>query len=237
MYTLKITDENTVVTTVKEKLIEKSNFVDKIQIVVAKLYREQIDMSDAEMYMKYVLPISKKIKMIKLTPNDLAYENDYIQYLIPAEAYLTAEAGDIEVSFTFLKLTSNEDDSTTSYVRKTQSGVIHISPLATFDGYEPDGMLSEVDQRLLKIISLQEDLKVLNETTYNEMIRDIHINNDNKVILVDKDGNDSGNGIDSAALSSIITKDIVGTDPDGTDDGITDLDQVPEIKDLDTLLN
>ena len=124
-----------------------------------------------------------------------------------------------------------------SYVRKTQSGVIHISPLATFDGYEPDGMLSEVDQRLLKIIALQEDLKVLNETTYNEMIRDIHINNDNKVILVDKDGNDSGNGIDSAALSSIITKDIVGTDPDGTDDGITDLDQVPEIKDLDTLLN
>ena len=33
MYTLKITDENTVTTTVKETLMERSNYVDKIQIV------------------------------------------------------------------------------------------------------------------------------------------------------------------------------------------------------------
>ena len=30
MYTLKITDENTVVTTVKESIVERSNYVDKI---------------------------------------------------------------------------------------------------------------------------------------------------------------------------------------------------------------
>ena len=46
MYTLKITDENTVVTTVKESIVERSNYVDKIQIVTSKMYREQIDMSD-----------------------------------------------------------------------------------------------------------------------------------------------------------------------------------------------
>lgn len=45
MYTLKITDENTVITTVKEKIIERSSYVDDIQIVVAKLYREQIDIT------------------------------------------------------------------------------------------------------------------------------------------------------------------------------------------------
>ena len=44
MYTLKITDENTVVTTVKESIVERSNYVDKIQIVTSKMYREQIDM-------------------------------------------------------------------------------------------------------------------------------------------------------------------------------------------------
>lgn len=92
MYTLKITDENTVITTVKEKIIERSSYVDDIQIVVAKLYREQIDMSDCTVYMRYVLPITRKIKMIQLTPNNLMYENDYIQYLIPASAHLTAEA-------------------------------------------------------------------------------------------------------------------------------------------------
>lgn len=45
MYTLKISDENTVTTTVKEKIIERSNYVDKIQIIVDKSYREQIDIS------------------------------------------------------------------------------------------------------------------------------------------------------------------------------------------------
>lgn len=124
MYTLKITDENTVVTTVKESIVERSNYVDKIQIVTSKMYREQIDMSDTTVYMKYKLPVSDKIKMTQLIINNLEYEQNYIQYLIPVDAALTAEAGDIEVSFTFLKLVANEDGTYTSYIRKTTSGVI-----------------------------------------------------------------------------------------------------------------
>ena len=114
MYTLKITDENTVVTTVKESIVERSNYVDKIQIVTSKMYREQIDMSDTTVYMKYKLPVSDKIKMTQLIINNLEYEQNYIQYLIPVDAALTAEAGDIEVSFTFLKLVANEDGTYTS---------------------------------------------------------------------------------------------------------------------------
>lgn len=236
MYTLKITDENTVTSTVEEKIIERSNYVDKIQIIVAKLYKEQIDLSDATVYMKYTLPISKKIKITKLIPNDLEYKNDYIQYLIPAEAYLTAEAGDIEVSFTFLKLVSDEQDLSIPYVRKTQSGTIHISPLAAFDKFDPSEMLDEVDQKILTMMGIHKDILATSKAIYDGLVTDIHINND-KLILMNKDGEDTGNGIESTALSGLITKDIVGTDPDGTDDGITDLDQIPGIKDLDTLLN
>lgn len=236
MYTLKITDENTVVTTVKEKLVERSNYVDNIQIVVAKLYRGQIDMSDATVYMKYTLPISNKIKMVTLTPNDLTYEDDYIQYLIPVEAYLTAEAGDIEVSFTFYKLISNEDDSITSYVRKTQSGVIHISPLAAFDKYEPSEYLDEIDQRLLVMEGLQKDMMAISEAAYNGMVQDVHINDDRKVILTDRDGNDTGTGIEVKDLSALVAEDMTGKDPDGTQDGVVNLDQVPNMQSLDELL-
>lgn len=236
MYTLKITDENTVISTVEEKIMERSNYVDKIQIIVAKLYKEQIDLSDATVYMKYTLPISKKIKITKLIPNDLEYKNDYIQYLIPAEAYLTAEAGDIEVSFTFLKLVSDENDSSIPYVRKTQSGTIHISPLAAFDKFDPSEMLDEVDQKILTMMGIHQDILATSKSIYDGLVTDIHINND-KLILMNKDGEDTGNGIESTVLSGLIAKDIVGTDPDGTDDGITDLDQLPEMKDLDTLLN
>lgn len=239
MYTLKITDENTVITTVKEKIIERSNYVDNIQIVVAKLYREQIDMTDATVYMKYILPISGKIKMTQLIVNDSAYENDYLQYIIPAEAYLTAEAGDVEVSFTFLKLVQNEDESTTSYIRKTQSGIIHIASLAAFDKYEPSEMFDEIDQRLLVLDAKLKDLNAINEAIYNGMVKDIKLDTDGrKITLIDRDGEDTGEGITVGNLSTMIAEDITGKDPDGVQDGVVNLDEVKEIQmlDLDALV-
>ena len=237
MYTLKINEDNTVTTTVKEKLVERSNYVDNIQIVTSKLYREQIDMTDCTVYMRYVLPVTNKIKITQLTLNDANYETDYLQYVIPADAYITAEAGDIEVSFTFLKLVSNEDDSTTSYVRKTQSGVIHISPLAAFAKFEPHEMLDEVDQRLIQMIALEKDMLALSEATYNGMVQDIHINDETrKAVLIDREGNDTGEGIEISNLSTYVAEDLVGKDPDGTQDGVTNIDNVPGIASLDDLL-
>lgn len=238
MYTLKISDENTVTTTVKEKIVERSNYVDKIQIIVDRLYREQIDMSnDTTVWMKYKLPITNKIKMTQLVINNSAYENDYIQYLIPADAYLTAEAGDIEVSFTFLKLIQNEDESTTSYIRKTTSGVIYISPLAEFDKYEPSEMFDEIDQRLLMLIAKQKDLESLNKSIYNNMIKDVRLDTEKeKITLVNKEGEDTGDGIQVSDLSTIVSKDLIGKDPDGNQDGVIDLDKVPDLQSLDLLL-
>lgn len=234
MYTLKITDENTVVTTVKESIVERSNYVDKIQIVTSKMYREQIDMSDTTVYMKYKLPVSGKIKMTQLIPNDLAYEQNYIQYLIPVDAALTAEAGDIEVSFTFLKLIANEDKSYTSYIRKTTSGVIHITPLVQFDKYEPSEMFTEIDQRLLVMEGMIKDLDAQNKAAYEGMVKDIRLDTDGrKITLTDRNGDDTGDGIVVKNLSAMVAEDMTGKDPDGTQDGVVHLDQVV---DLDKLL-
>lgn len=234
MYTLKITDENTVVTTVKESIVERSNYVDKIQIVTSKLYREQIDMTDTTVYMKYKLPISNKIKMTQLIPNDLAYEQNYIQYLISVDAGLTAEAGDIEVSFTFLKLIANEDKSYTSYIRKTTSGVIHITPLVQFDKYEPSEMFTEIDQRLLVMEGMIKDLDAQNKAAYEGMVKDIRLDTDErKITLTDRNGDDTGDGIVVKNLSAMVAEDMTGKDPDGTQDGVVHLDQVV---DLDKLL-
>lgn len=234
MYTLKITDENTVVTTVKESIVERSNYVDKIQIVTSKLYREQIDMTDTTVYMKYKLPISNKIKMTQLIPNDLAYKQNYIQYLIPVDAGLTAEAGDIEVSFTFLKLIANEDKSYTSYIRKTTSGVIHITPLVQFDKYEPSEMFTEIDQRLLVMEGMIKDLDAQNKAAYEGMVKDIRLDTDGrKITLTDRNGDDTGDGIVVKNLSAMVAEDMTGKDPDGTQDGVVHLDQVV---DLDKLL-
>lgn len=234
MYTLKISDDNTVTTTVKETLIERSNYVDRIQIVTNKLYREQIDMSDTTVYMKYKLPVSNKIKMTQLTVNDLEYETNYIQYLIPVDAGLTAEAGDIEVSFTFLKLVANDDGTYTSYIRKTTSGVIHITPLTQFDKYEPSEMFTEIDQRLLAIEGYIKDLDALNKATYENAVKDIRLDTEKrKVTLTNNDGEDTGKGIAITDLSKMVSEDLTGKDPDGVQDGVVHLDQVI---DLDKLL-
>ena len=234
MYTLKISDDNTVTTTVKETLIERSNYVDRIQIVTNKLYREQIDMSDTTVYMKYKLPVSNKIKMTQLTVNDLEYETNYIQYLIPVDAGLTAEAGDIEVSFTFLKLVANDDGTYTSYIRKTTSGVIHITPLTQFDKYEPSELFTEIDQRLLAMEGMIKDLNAQNKAAYEGMVKDIRLNTkDRKITLTDRNGEDTGNGIVVKDLSAMVAEDMTGKDPDGTQVGVVHLDQVI---DLDKLL-
>lgn len=234
MYTLKINDDNTVTTTVKETLIERSNYVDKIQIVTSKLYREQIDMSDATLYMKYKLPVSNKIKLTQLTVNDLEYETNYIQYLIPVDAALTSEAGDIEVSFSFLKLVANDDGTYTSYIRKTMSGVIHITPLVQFDKYEPSELFTEIDQRLLVMEGLIKDLDAQNKAAYEGMVKDIRLDTEGrKLTLTDRNGDDTGEGVEVKDLSTMIAEDITGVDPDGTQDGVVHLDQVI---DLDKLL-
>ena len=236
MYTLRITDDNNVITTVKESLMEKSNCVNFIQIIINKLYKEQIDMTDTTAYMKYVLPVTKKIKMTRLIA-DTTTDESHILYTIPVTANISAEPGDIEVSFTFLKLVHDEEsDTTTSYVRKTESGLIHITKLAQFDSYEPSEMLTELDQRILALMATAEDIKKLGQATYDNMPIDMKLDSEaKKLTLVNANGN-TGDGVGIADLSDSIAKELTGTDPDGTQDGITHIDKVTGVQSLDELL-
>lgn len=236
MYTLRITDDNNVITTVKESLMEKSNCVNSIQIIINKFYKEQIDMTDTTAYMKYVLPVTKKIKMTKLIA-DTATDESHILYTIPVTANISAEPGDIEVSFTFLKLVhEDESDITTSYVRKTESGLIHITKLAQFDSYEPSEMLTELDQRILALMATAEDIKKLGQATYDNMPIDMKLDSEaKKLTLVNANGN-TGDGVGIADLSDSIAKELTGTDPDGIQDGITHIDKVTGVQSLDELL-
>lgn len=236
MYTLRITDDNNVITTVKESLMEKSNCVNSIQIIINKLYKEQIDMTDTTAYMKYVLPVTKKIKMTQLIA-DTTTDESHILYTIPVTANISAESGDIEVSFTFLKLVhDDESDTTTSYVRKTESGLIHITKLAQFDSYEPSEMLTELDQRILALMATAEDIKKLGQATYDNMPIDMKLDSEaKKLTLVNANGN-TGDGVGIADLSDSIAKELTGTDPDGTQDGVTHIDKVTGVQSLDELL-
>lgn len=227
MFTLVISDNNSVVASQRDTIMQRSNIVDNIQILVPRYYRGQIDLSTFRLYMKYTLPISRKIKMAELQINDLDYNRkNHIQYVLPANIPITAEPGDIEVSFTFLSLVADEDGSYKSYIRKTEPGVIPITPVAVFEQYEPDELFGEIDQRLLALEAVSKDLDQLSQNIYDNMVTDVRLDTDNKKItLTNRDG-DTGKGLLVNDLSTMIGEELIGTDPDGITDGVTKLDDI-----------
>lgn len=79
-----------------------------------------------------------------------------------------------------------------------------------------------------------KDLNAQNKAAYEGMVKDIRLNTkDRKIILTDRNGEDTGNGIVVKDLSAMVAEDMTGKDPDGTQDGVVHLDQVV---DLDKLL-
>ena len=125
----------------------------------------------------------------------------------------------------------------TSYIRKTTSGVIHITPLVQFDKYEPSEMFTEVDQRLLVMEGLIKDLDAQNKAAYEGMVKDIRLDTDKKKItLTNRNDEDTGEGIVVKNLSDMIAEDLTGKDPDEVQDGVVHLDQVSDLVDLDELL-
>ena len=82
-------------------------------------------------------------------------------------------------------------------------------------------------------------MKELNESIYNGMVKDVRLDTENKKItLVNKEDEDTGNGIVVKDLSTLIAEDLTGKDPDGVQDGVIHVDQVPNVQmaDLDLLL-
>ena len=82
-------------------------------------------------------------------------------------------------------------------------------------------------------------MKELNESIYNGMVKDVRLDTENKKItLINKEDEDTGNGIVVKDLSTLIAEDLTGKDPDGVQDGVVHVDQVPNVQmaDLDLLL-
>lgn len=199
MYTLLINDDNTISTTISEDLIQRSTYVNKLGVVVKEEY-EGVDYTGASVYMNYVLPVSKKVKSINLELSESNYSGtDYLLYTIPVTTELTAEAGDVEVSFTFVK-TEYNNGTPISRVRKTESGTILIKPLAQFENLIVDDLLTGLDQRLVKAEALLNQLSEAANISYNHAA-DIKIV-DGKIVLIDGDGNQYGDGIPLTDISN-----------------------------------
>ena len=81
MYTVLIQDDNSVIATVRQRIMQNSNLVDSLRIIVPKTYND-IDLSECTAYLEYLTPINHRHNYIELEIANAEYETDYILYQI-----------------------------------------------------------------------------------------------------------------------------------------------------------
>lgn len=106
MYTILVNDNNELVATKVEKIMQRSSNVNGLRFLVAKTYKNStygdLDMTKFTATLQYVLPVSKTYKVVVLTKSEELFNDEYVEYKLPTtNSDFTSEAGDIELMITF----------------------------------------------------------------------------------------------------------------------------------------
>lgn len=216
MYTILITDDNVMNTTVRERIMERSNLVDKLHFLTKQLYKDEIDMSDFTVNLEYLLPISKKYKSEVLSLSEALYNGEFLEYKLPINTEFTSEVGDVELQITFIKADMDADGNSIQYVRKTSPTKIKILPIAKWSDIIPDEALNAVDQKLLEVDARINQLIETEEAINKSIPDDLALSEDNLLQLSIK-GEVTGGGV------QIYVPD---DDEDSVSDGVINLDEI-----------
>ena len=114
-------------------------------------------MAEYTCLMEYLPPVSKEYKTEILEQSDEQYKG-MLEYKLPFDTNLTAEAGDVEVQLSFCKLEMLADGTGVQHVRKTQKVSIKILPISAWSNIIPDAALTALDQRMVEQEALIQQL-------------------------------------------------------------------------------
>lgn len=197
MYTILINESNELVTSVRERIMQRSKLVDSLHFLVDPTYKG-IAMSDFTVMMEYIMPVSREYKTEILVKSDELYK-EKLEYKLPFDTSLTKEAGKIEVQLTFIKVSLDPDGKPIQQVRKTSTTTINIVPIAAWSNIIADSALTALDQRLIQVdaaIAAMNDMNAyLNETKADNIM----FNKDTNTIQLTANGNPIGDAINYAS--------------------------------------
>ena len=149
MYVILVEQDDTLYGSHKERIMQRSKCIDNLIFVVDPIYRNTHDMTNASVMLEYIRPVSRKYETEMLVLSDERY-NGFLQYKLPFDTNLTAEAGTIELQLTFAYTDLDTNGNGIQRVRKTSSTTIEIIPISAWSDIIPDSALSALDQRILK---------------------------------------------------------------------------------------
>ena len=198
MYTILVNQDNTLTTSVKERIMQRSKLVDELHFLVDPIYKG-LDMSDFTVTMEYILPVSKKYITEILVKSNEPYNSkinkEMLEYTLPFDTKLTREPGDIKVQLTFTKVDLDEYGNNRQYVRKISETTIHITPISAWSDIIPDESLNAIDMAMLQ---LEGKIKQVDEiaNTYNNIKADnIKLDDETKELYLTANGDAIGDRI------------------------------------------
>lgn len=237
MYTFLVSNNHSVVASNVTTIMQRSKLIDTIQILVPKTY-DGIDVSKAVVRLEYLTP-SNTYKFQLLTLNNDNYKNDYLQYIIDGDTDITAEAGELDCHLSFFMLEQVDGKEILQRVRETLNFKIPITPAAAWSMQIPDEALDPLAQLILAQMAVNKETEALAQQLYDNSAKDIQIDDiANRLKLVARSGQ-IGEGVDVDVLAKKIAEIILAPDMDGTQDGVTYLDDIPNdptVTNLDELL-
>lgn len=213
MYTILVNDDNTMTTSVRERIMQRSKLVDSLHFLVNPTYKG-LDMSDFTVVMEYILPVSKKYRTEELIKSDELYK-DMLEYKLPFDTNLTNESGDIKVQLTFSKVELDEEGNGIQYIRKTNETTIHIVPISAWSDVIPDEALTAIDQRIVKTDAQIKELEQLNEQMQTTKADNIKLDEDTNDIYLTANGEKIGDSININDLGESLVE--------GTKDGLVNV--------------
>lgn len=202
MYTVLIQDDNSVIATVRQRIMQNSNLVDSLRIIVPKTYND-IDLSECTAYLEYLTPINHRHNYIELEIANAEYETDYILYQISFDANLTSEVGNLKFYVHFIQVEMNGDGEVKTPVRQTDEFTIPIIPIADWFS-KPEELLNAFDKKLIEQQEIIKAMADLQSTMSSDKIDDIKLDPDTNSIYGTSGGEKKGKGIDLSELGDAI---------------------------------
>lgn len=193
MYTILVTSNNELVTSVKERIMQRSKLVDNLHFLVEPTYKGY-SMADFTVTLEYILPISREYKTETLVLSESLYK-DRLEYKLPFDTNLTKEAGKVEMQLTFTFVDLDVDGNDIQRVRKTSATVIEIVPVTAWSDIIPDSALSALDQRLIKLDAQMKGLSELTGTTGGSGVDNLVYNSEDETLQLAAKGVGVGNKV------------------------------------------
>lgn len=190
MYVILVNPDDTLYGSVKQRIVQRQKLVNDLVFVVDPIYNG-IDMTSATVMLEYVLPVSREYKTALLTLSEERYKGCYLQYKLPFDIGLTAQAGSLELQLTFAYVEMLPNGVGIQRVRKTSSTTIDVVPITAWSDIIPDSALASLDERLIKLDASMRamndyldviDTNKVDNLVYNSKEDALHLSANGKIV-------------------------------------------------------